>query len=220
MAFSDYFGNPNFTVGGKSVSDLLTLDPDDFVYMDESNVRKIVGRLVSAGNKRLRAFERQGEKSPAYNRAMESGGAFSTKGKTFDELQEEFARAREFFQSPSGSVRDWKRQTKAIAKLWKENVDRAKEQDVEKIDTDKLKWEIFEKLRKHDPRFAEKSMKYETIAEIETQISTFENDGLDPRLLKADYYIAKLQRDLFTKYEENEMLNNEFDAATSSFFQL
>jgi hypothetical protein len=217
MAFSDYLSS-GFSVTGKSVEDILSLNPDDFVYMDESDVRKIVGRLVSAGNKRLRAFERKGDYSPAYNRAMESGGKFSTAGKDFDQLQEEFARAREFFQSPTGSLKEWSKQKKYMEKIQVSTPDAGDTGLPEEPLNPNLRWEIFEKLRKHDPKFSAKVMKYRAIETIEEQISSYESEGLDPRLLKEDYYISRLQRDLMQEYEREAELNESFDAAVSEFF--
>lgn len=214
MAFSDYLSN-GFSVTGKSVEDILSLNPDDFVYMDESDVRKIVGRLVSAGNKRLRAFERKGDYSPAYNRAMESGGKFSTAGKDFNQLQEEFVRAREFFHSPTGSLKEWRKQKKYMEKVQVSTPDAGVNEEPL---SPNLRWEIFEKLRKHDPKFSVKVMKYRAIETIEEQISSYESEGLDPRLLKEGYYISRLHRDLMRAYEQEAELNESFDAAVSEFF--
>lgn len=212
MALSEY-RNPS-VVSGLSVQDVLRMDPDDFENMEESDVRKLVGRLVSAGNKRLRTFEKRGETSPAYNRAMESGGKFSTAGKSVEELKEEFARARAFLKSETGSVRRWNK----TQKIWKEMTAKMQDNKQNDIDTVKLKWQVFEKLRKTDPNFTAKKMKYNAIETIEVVIDKYIDEGLDPRLLLSDYYVGKMRKDLYSAYEEQEALNNEFDATVSDFF--
>lgn len=216
MALSEY-RNPS-VVSGLSVQDVLRMDPDEFENMEESDVRKLVGRLVSAGNKRLRNFEKRGETSPAYDRAMESGGKFSTAGKSLEELQEEFARARAFLKSESGSVRKWAKTQKIWSEMAEKNLASRRGEQGEEIDRDKLKWELFEKLRKKDPNFTAKKMKYNAIETVEVLIDKYTNEGIDPRILKSDYYVSKLRKDIYKVYEEQEALNNEFDATVSDFF--
>ena len=63
-------------VSGMTVQDILNMDNTTFNKLTESEMRKVVGRLVSAGNKRLRSFERAGESSPATRHGEKSGGVF------------------------------------------------------------------------------------------------------------------------------------------------
>lgn len=213
MALTEY-KNPS-NVSGLSIKDVLSMDPDTFGDMPESDVRRLVGRLVSAGNKRLRTFEKRGDASPAYERAMESGGKFSTAGKSVEELKQEFARARDFLNSETGSVRKWEK----TKKIWQEMTAKiSKREPGEEIDTNKLKWQLFEKLRKSDPNFITKRMKYNAIETIEMIIDKYTGEGVDPRILQSDYYISKLRRDIYKVYEEQEALNDEFDATVSGFF--
>ena len=48
-------------VSGMTIQDILNMDNKTFNSLNTSDMRKVVGRLVSAGNKRLRSFERAGE---------------------------------------------------------------------------------------------------------------------------------------------------------------
>ena len=43
-----------YDVGGKSIQDIMNITKGDFLSFDISSQRKIVGRLVSASNKRAR----------------------------------------------------------------------------------------------------------------------------------------------------------------------
>ena len=216
MSIAEY-KNPS-VVSGMSVQDVLKTDPDEFDSMSESDVRKLVGRLVSAGNKRMRTFEKRGETSPAYNRAMESGGKFSTAGKSVEELKEEFARARAFLKSESGSIRRWTKTQKIWSEMAEKNLVNRRGEPGEEINKEKLKWELFEKLRKKDPNYTAKKMKYNAIETIEVLIDKYTDEGIDPRILKSDYYVSKLRKDIYKVYEEQEALNNEFDATVSDFF--
>lgn len=217
MALAEY-RNPS-VVSGKSVEEIVRMDPDSFDYMSESDVRKIVGRLVSAGNKRLRGFERKGIESPAYNEAMASGGKFSTKGKDIEELKEEFARARAFIQSPTSTVKQWGKIKKEVAKEVQAEAEKYGEpiEDAEKLAFD-VKWKAFEKMKRNDPRFAEKRMKYLALELIGDTIDTMIINGDDPRAVLSSEYISHFERAAWNEYEEQERVNNEFDTSVSGFF--
>lgn len=105
-----------WSAAGKSVEDLIKMGSDYNRYkrLSESTLRKVVNRLASAGNKRLRRMEAAGETSPAYRQVEQSGGKFTTKGKTLEGLQREFLRAKQFFEDKTSSLQFWKK-TKADA---------------------------------------------------------------------------------------------------------
>lgn len=90
-------------VSGKSISDILNMDINIFNKLGISDLRKVVGRLVSAVNKRLRRFSKAGISTPATRALMESGGVLSTKGKDLNELRIEFARGRNFLSMETSS---------------------------------------------------------------------------------------------------------------------
>lgn len=96
---------------GKSVDDLIKMGTDYNRYkrLSEPTLRKVVNRLASAANKRLRRMEGAGEASPAYREVQASGGKFSTKGKTLEGLQREFLRVKQFFEDKTSSLAFWKR---------------------------------------------------------------------------------------------------------------
>jgi len=69
-------------------------------------LRQQVSKLASMANKRLRRMEQAGfQESPAYKQWIESGGEyFSVKGKTYNELQSELARVREFTEKKTSTI--------------------------------------------------------------------------------------------------------------------
>ena len=147
-------------VSGMSVNDILNIDNNLFNSLTESDLRKVVGRLVSAGNKRLRSFERNDTRSPAVGKVMRSGGVFSTKGKDLNALRAEYVRAKSFLQSKMGMVKQWKKiKQDTISTLKKRGVDLTKDQ----FD---LVFRIYDRLAELDPSIEDKRYKYHTLDEI------------------------------------------------------
>lgn len=115
-------------VSGLSINDIMSMDIRDFNKLSESDLRKVTGRLVSAGNKRMRRMESAGIESPSLRRAKKSGGAFSVKDKNLNQLRSEFMRAKAFLQSPTSSIKGYKEvQKKTIEGLKKQGIDVKKE---------------------------------------------------------------------------------------------
>lgn len=96
-------------VSGLTISQILKMPESKFNQYSESDQRKIVGRLVSASNKRIRTFEKYGVESPTVIDVMESGGKFSTRGKDKAGLLKELTRARSFLKSPASTLKGWKK---------------------------------------------------------------------------------------------------------------
>lgn len=109
-----------YDVKGKSIQDILNMDVKTFNNLTTPELRKVVGRLVSAGNKRLRRAEKAGITSPAHESVKESGGMFSAKGKTHEQLKAEFMRAKAFLKSPTSTQKGAKKFAKDMAKRLKE----------------------------------------------------------------------------------------------------
>lgn len=68
--------------------------------------RKEASRLASLANKRVKRLENNElTDSPAYQTYIKTGGRFSVKGKSHNELQHEVARLRRFIESNTSTVR-------------------------------------------------------------------------------------------------------------------
>lgn len=148
-------------VSGMSIDDIMNMDIQTFNKLNKSDLQKVVGRLVSAGNKRLRSFEKAGESSPATRHIERSGGAFSTKGKNINELRTEYTRAKTFLQSKTSSRRGWN-------KVKKDTAETLKRHGVNGITPDKLDdvLKVYERLKEVDPSVASKNMKYRIMSDI------------------------------------------------------
>ena len=140
-------------VSGMSVQDILNMDINTFNKLNASDLRKVVGRLVSAGNKRLRSFERANERSPATRHVAKSGGKFSTKGKDLNALRSEYTRAKNFMQAKTGTRKGWKQvKRETIAGLKKHGVEIA-ESKFDDI------WTAYEDLKELSPEVANRGLK-------------------------------------------------------------
>ena len=117
-------GSGRFTVEGKSVAELLKNGSAHLHQYTESNLRAIVTRLSSAGNKRLRRAEQSGGPvSPAIEDVKKSGGKFSGKGKDHEGLKAEFLRLKKFFEDPTSTQEGWQRvQRRATREAQKKGV--------------------------------------------------------------------------------------------------
>lgn len=101
---------------GVSIKQIMNLDID-INKLSRGDLSRVVGRLVSASNKRIRNLAKTelGRMSPAYQSRMERGGQFSTKGKTTNQLRQLFGEAKGFLQLKTSSVSGWKDTRQEIA---------------------------------------------------------------------------------------------------------
>lgn len=192
-------------VSGLSVQDILVMDIETFNKLSTSDLRKVVGRLVSAGNKRLRSFERAGESSPATRHVEKSGGAFSTKGKDLNALRAEYARAKNFMQSKTGTRKGWKQVKKeTIQGLRKHGVEMSESQ-FENV------WTAYEDLKEISPEVANRGLKYSVLKDVA--------DMATNTAKSADEIATALHENLTEIYEEQAGLNNGVDGV-SGFFEI
>lgn len=78
--------------------------------------RKEASRLASMANKRVARLEANDLKdAPAYKGYIESGGKFSVKGKTYNQLQIEVARMRTFINANTSTIKGVNKYLKDIA---------------------------------------------------------------------------------------------------------
>lgn len=192
-------------VSGMSVQDILNMDTETFNKLNASDLRKVVGRLVSAGNKRLRSFERAGESSPATRHVEKSGGTFSTKGKDLNALRAEYTRAKNFMQSKTGTRKGWKQVKKeTIQGLRKHGVEMSESQ-FENV------WTAYEDLKEISPEVANRGLKYSVLKDVADMVTNTDKS--------ADEIAMALHENLTEIYEEQAGLNNGVDGV-SGFFEI
>ena len=192
-------------VSGMTIQDIMNMDIDTFNKLNTSDMRKVVGRLVSAGNKRLRSFERAGESSPATRHVEKSGGVFTTKGKDLNALRAEYTRAKNFMQAKTGTRKGWKQvKNETIAGLKKHDVEMTESQfnDV---------WKSYEELKELSPEVANRGFKYAVLKEI--------SDMVTDTYKSADEIATALHENLSRIYEEQVRLEHGVDGV-SGFFEI
>ena len=198
------YKNPSL-VSGMSVQDILNTDIETFNKLNTSDLRKVVGRLVSAGNKRLRSFERAGESSPATRHVEKSGGVFSTKGKDLNALRAEYTRAKNFMQSKTGTRKGWKQVKKeTIQGLRKHGVEMSESQ-FENV------WTAYEDLKEISPEVANRGLKYSVLKDVADMVTNTDKS--------ADEIATTIHENLTEIYEEQAGLNNGVDGV-SGFFEI
>lgn len=193
-------------VSGKTIQDIMNMDINTFNKLNESDMRKVVSRLVSAGNKRLRSFERAKESSPATRYIMKkSGGYFSTKGKNLNALRAEYTRTKSFLQAKTGTRKGWQEvKEKTMAKLKeKHGIEFTNEQ------WDDF-WNAYEDLKELSPEVSLKKMKYSVLKDI--------SDMTTDTKKSADEIALELHEKITDIYEKREEI--EYDRGISEFFKL
>lgn len=149
---------------GFTVQDILNMDEFALTHLDEKQLRPIVRQLADAANKRIKAMEKSGEKSPAYRGVMKSGGKFSTGGKDYSALQKEVSRELRFLKHKTSTLSGWKK---------------VKEETAEKIEQFGFSlekeewsdfWDAYDKLSELDPDVKLESIKYDVFKEIHSRM--------------------------------------------------
>lgn len=189
-------------VSGKSVKDILSMDVSEFNKLGLKDMQKITGRLVSAGNKRLRRAEEKGITSPAFAYIESSGGYFSTKGKNLNQLRAEFVRAKNFLESETGTIKGAEKFIDdSISALKKEGVSINREDFNEVM-------RLYESLKRSNPKVAERGLKYAVLQELSEKVET---------KLNAEDVLTAMQNSLDQIYEREQ---ENLDEGVSGFFRV
>ena len=102
-------------VKGLKITDIMNIDLDTFNRLNESELRAVTSRLVSAGNKRIRRLQSKNINAPAMQ-GLGKEKTFSTKlssevskQQRINKLRSEFARARTFLSSETSTIGGYKK---------------------------------------------------------------------------------------------------------------
>lgn len=104
---------------GKFIKDIMSMSIDEFSHLSKTELRQAVSRLADTANKRLKRMANTELVSPAQIEAIDSGGKFSTRGKSEIELQIEFRRVSNFLSdktSTSKGAREYMEETRQAIK--------------------------------------------------------------------------------------------------------
>lgn len=140
---------------GLKVDEIIKMPLSKYSEYTEKQQKEIASRLISAANKRIKKFEVKGETSPALRKLNESGGKLSVKGKSGDEIINEFIRARDFLKNRFSKISEY---NKVIKKL-------SNAIDSSQYIT-KQAFNLYEELRETDPQLVKEEDKYKTLDRI------------------------------------------------------
>lgn len=211
-------------VKGKTVKQILDMPYYDLKKLTDSELKVLVGRLVSAGNKRLRRYQaKKGELPNAGSRRRttqtESGQTttqqdyekrkFSTVGKDRTELFEEFKRAKNFMKAQTSSLAGEKSVKKESQRIIKENFGIT----VNDADYD-IYWKAFDRLKELHPEVDERNYKYTILAHMDKMLE--QRKGKPYKSYKT--FARAIEKKLQQIYEENESVKN--GDGTSGFFEI
>lgn len=130
----------NDLVTGLTVDELFTkYTPDKLLVLDRKELAKLVGRGVSAMNKRIRRLLKAG--IDPHLKDIPKDGKFSVKGKSKREILKEFERMKSFYNKKTSTVRGYKKTKKKVEKV----LDSLTED--KDIDQDKF-WDAYKRLYK------------------------------------------------------------------------
>lgn len=201
-------------IAGKTVEQILDLPFNELNKLTESQLKTAVGRLVSAGNKRLRRFEEKRGKLPnAGKQGDYEQVKFSTVGKDKTELLEEFKRARSFMRAETSSLAGYKRVKKKTGEGLKEaGYKNLQEQinDMTSKNYDRF-WQAYEKLKELKPEVSEQNLKYVVLEKMGKYVQ-------GKKWFNVDKLVQKMEAQINSIYEEEQRLQNA--DGTSGFFEV
>ena len=189
------------SVSGLTIKDITRMTETKFQGYSASDQRKIVSRLVSAANKRIRSFERKGIESPAIMGVNETGGKFSIKGKDESGLLKELTRVRGFLRNPSSTIKGWNKvQNKTFEGLKQRGI------DVQKEDIADITYALAQISRERNLTRAERY-------NILNKMSVLLKNNAD---MSTSELLSTVRGELDTIYKETQDYYNE--ASISDFF--
>lgn len=192
---------------GKSTESIMSVDIDTLNSWDKSTISKAVRRLADTANKRIKGFEKKGIESPAILNVQKSGGKFSTRGKTLNQLRTEFIRAKNFLKMKTSTQKGYEK----VKQDFFDRVEATTAQKISLTDDDLNKfWRLYDKSESSITPFIKGS---EQGQKLVFDIFIKNNNESEEDILKRIYD----KFDLY--YEEQEESSRDY-AGTSDFYSV
>lgn len=90
-----------------STASLLQLTAQELNKMSRKELSKVVSQLGSTANRRLKRFEQKGIKGGVYSQTIQAG-KFSARGKTINQLRNEYVREKQFLESKTSTLQGYR----------------------------------------------------------------------------------------------------------------
>ena len=195
---------------GKSVKELVHLPASEIKKYDRNNMARIVTKLNSAANKRLKRLKEAGYNTPAMRGAkVDKGAKFSVKDKSLKQLRAEYIRVSNFLKSGTSTKKGYKKFLRNMKKSFENRGVNIQGGALETQNFIDKETRIIDWLLERNPMLYESGYKYETMEKINEYL----NDGnLSESTIK-----RRLNKWLKHTYEQQQR-NSSID--TSNFFDI
>lgn len=187
-----------------SVSYLQNLTNRQLTNLTRKELAKVVSKLASASNKRIKRLIQSGVPSPALIGLIERGKVhFGVKGKNIDQLKKEYLEVKSYLSSETSTV-------KGARKVMNTVIDTLKNKKGIEITENQYKdfFKIYERVKEVDPYISSQQMKYKVFESISNKM-----DYANP-----DDVIDSVIDDLENLYEQSVKESEEYDL--SRFFEI
>lgn len=187
-----------------SISYLQNLTNRQVTNLTRNELAKVVSKLASAANKRIKRLIQSGVPSPALIGRVERGKVkFSVKGKNVDELKKEYLEVKSYLSSETSTV-------KGARKVMNTVIDTLKNKNGIEITENQYKdfFKIYERVKEADPYISSQQMKYKVFEAISNKM-----DYANP-----DDVIDSVIDDLENLYEQSMKESDDYDL--SRFFEI
>lgn len=193
-------------IKGLSIKNIINMSAEDINKLNTKDLRQLVGRLVSASNKRVKRLEKSelGLLSPAYQSVKRRGRLFSTKNKQINQLRNEFKVAKNFLNMKTSTAKGFK-------ELRKETVTRLGK-EFDSIEQEKRFWQTYRKIEESGnilPNDKGGSAKVQEI--LANKLNENPDANIDDLIDDIDDDITKAYEEYFedTEEDEDEFFTNE-----------
>ena len=201
--------NYNVNLNGVSIDKLTNLSATQIKQYDRKNLAKIVTKLSSAANKRVKRLEKYGYNTPALRQSYR-GGHFGSKGKNLKQLRSEYKRVSSFLKSETSTVKGYKAFLNRLSKKFNEKCVKVGGGSTEEMqDFIDKETRIYDWLKERNPYIDESMYKYSVMPKL----SEYINQGnLSEAAIKRR--MQKYIKEEYKKIQESRNID------TSQFFDI
>ena len=136
--------------------ELLNISIKDFNKMSAKELAKAINTLQSVANKRIKRFQEADVKSPALSKYLDRSTRYDGDATNINRLRSEFMSVKNFLESPTGSLRGYKKIKRQVTNTLLEHG-----VDIRNVSYDDF-FELYEKLKDYDRYYSSKDFRYNT----------------------------------------------------------
>ena len=163
--------NYNVNLKGVSIDKLTNLSATQIKQYDRKNLAKIVTKLSSAANKRVKRLEKSGYNTPALRQSYR-GGHFGSKGKNLKQLRSEYKRVSSFLKSETSTVKGYKSFLNRLSKKFNEKGVKVGSGSIEETqDFIDKETRIYDWLKERNPFIEDSIYKYSVMPKLSEYIN-------------------------------------------------